>query len=170
MISVTSVFDWMIINADGRTNLFSFPPLWRRRISVSHKGKRDTERKTKGAHLWALCDGWAIRPFQHRGLAPFVTWPAVGTYGTSGCRTPPSPPWGSPGRAHSTYNTPLNKHATWGHVYYLKRYAGSLWTNMCDGITFGYFLSDTFAMLCCNFVMPLLQLSLWICNDFLNNC
>ena len=49
-------------------------------------------RKTKGAHLWALCGGWAIRPFQHRGLAPFVAWPAVGTYGTLNVSSLPSLP------------------------------------------------------------------------------
>ena len=49
-------------------------------------------RKTKGAHLWALCGGWAIRPFQHRGSAPFVTRPAVGTYGTLNVSSLPSPP------------------------------------------------------------------------------
>ena len=32
------------------------------------------------------------RPFHHRGLAPFVTWPAVGTYGTWNVSSLPSPP------------------------------------------------------------------------------
>ena len=54
--------------------------------------KKSLVRKTKGAHLWALCGGWAIRPFQHRGSAPFVTRPAVGTYGTLNVSSLPSPP------------------------------------------------------------------------------
>ena len=32
------------------------------------------------------------RPFHHRGLAPFVTWPAVGTYGTLNVASLPSLP------------------------------------------------------------------------------
>ncbi len=147
--------------------LFIFPSI-EKEGNLCSKKKRNMKKKTKAPTCGQLCrvDG---KPASTTGnlLHPF-TWPAVGTYGTWGCRASPSPPWGSPGRAHSTYNTPLNKHATWGHVYYLKRYAGSLWTNMCDGITFGYFLSDTFAMLCCNFVMALLQLSLWICMGWMN--
>ena len=60
-------------------------------------------RKTKGAHLWALCGGWAIRPFQHRGSAPFVTRPAVGTYGTIECfLTPITHHRRSYGSTHST--------------------------------------------------------------------
>ena len=134
MISVTSVFDWMLINADCRTNLFSFPPLWRRRISVSHKGKRDTERKTKGAHLWALCEGWAIRPFQHRGLAPFVTWPAVGTYGTLNVSSLPSLPleiiWQCPFDQRSAAASPMEV-----KCIKLYRYVIVLWISILDCIT-----------------------------------
>ena len=85
---------WKMIG-QGRS-LFEHSLHLKRESSWVHvsNSEKNMKTKTKGAHLWALCGGWAIRPFQHRGSAPFVTRPAVGTYGTWGCFAPPSPPPG----------------------------------------------------------------------------
>ena len=77
----------------GQDKAYSFiPPHQGGSLDFAFHKKKSLVRKTKGAHLWALCGGWAIRPFQHRGSAPFVTRPAVGTYGTLNVSSLPSPP------------------------------------------------------------------------------
>ena len=79
----------------GQDKVYSFiPPHQGGSLDFAFHKKKSLVRKTKGAHLWALCGGWAIRPFQHRGSAPFVTRPAVGTYGTLNVSSLPSPTTG----------------------------------------------------------------------------
>ena len=91
---VNKSFDLAMI-LSGQDKVYSFiPPHQGGSLDFAFHKKKSLVRKTKGAHLWALCEGWAIRPFQHRGSAPFVTRPAVGTYGTLNVSSLPSPTTG----------------------------------------------------------------------------
>ena len=103
-------------------------------VLTSSFHKKSLMRKTKGAHLWALCGGWAIRPFQHRGSAPFVTRPAVGTYGTLNVSSLPSPPpeiiWQYPFDQRSAAASPMEvKCIKW------YRWQKVIWGSMLHSIT-----------------------------------
>ena len=74
------------------------------------------------------------RPFHHRGLAPFVTWPAVGTYGTWNVSSLPSPPpeiiWQCPFDQRSAAASPMEV-----KCIKLYRYVIVLWISILDCIT-----------------------------------
>ena len=119
---------WKMIG-QGRS-LFEHSLHLKRESSWVHvsNSEKNMKTKTKGAHLWALCGGWAIRPFQHRGSAPFVTRPAVGTYGTLNVSSLPSPPplgdhMAMPLRSKRRSCIPNESHVNWYIMI-----AQNLWT------------------------------------------
>ena len=120
---------WKMIG-QGRS-LFEHSLHLKRESSWVHvsNSEKNMKTKTKGAHLWALCGGWAIRPFQHRGSAPFVTRPAVGTYGTLNVSSLPSPPpeiiWQYPFDQRSAAASPMEV-----KCIKLYRYVIVLWSSI----------------------------------------
>ena len=125
---------WKMIG-QGRS-LFEHSLHLKRESSWVHvsNSEKNMKTKTKGAHLWALCGGWAIRPFQHRGSAPFVTRPAVGTYGTLNVSSLPSPPpeiiWQYPFDQRSAAASPMEvKCIKW------YRWQKVIWGSMLHSIT-----------------------------------
>ena len=70
-----------------------FPALWWRRNIVAHKLKKRIWKEWRKAPTSGHCAEVGRKcPFHHRGLAPFVTWPAVGTYSTLNVSSLPSLP------------------------------------------------------------------------------